>query len=934
MTQFPTLSVRDVRAARLPVDVAVPTSPPVLSWKCVTSTSEWMQQSAVVRVEGENRCETTTVGRESVDVPWPFQPLLQGEVVTLTVQVTGADGATSERSAPLVIRTAFLDPGAWHANFIRAGGKLPADAVTSLRKEFELSGVIASATLYSAAQGVYQVRINENDVDDAVLKPGWTSYQFRLVHETTDVTRLLSSGRNVLDITVAGGWYTERYSDIGPGKPFYGTRTAAAAQIVIVYEDGRSEEIVTDDTWSATTEGPMRSSGIYAGESFDARRSLPVTAEWDRAEIARVDIVPVPRSAPSVRRTQEVPVAEILETPSGRTVLDFAQNLVGRVRITVAGERGHRITLRHAEALEEGEIATRPLRSAAATDMYILSGEGVETWEPGFTFHGFRYVEVDNWPGPLNADAVVAVVVHSDMERTGHFESSDAMINRLHANAVWSMRGNFLSLPTDCPQRDERFGWTGDIQAFAPAASYLFDSASLLSSWLEDLWLEQNAAGGVVPFIVPDVLGGGAAPIAAWGDAATVVPWTLYNRFGSRDVLVRQFESMSAWVDVIEEAAGSGLLWESGFQFGDWLDPDAPFDDPGASKTDVGIVATAQLYRSARILADAAEVIGRLERGAKAAELADRVRCAFLATYVTPRGRMVSDSPTSYALAIAYDIVDDPTLRSALGDRLAYLVRSSGYHISTGFIGTTVIQDALTSTGHGDAAGRLFTQTENPSWLYPVTMGATTIWERWDSMLEDGSINPGEMTSFNHYALGSVVDWMHRTVAGLAPAAPGYRRIRIAPEPLPTLQHARTSLETPYGLASAGWRRTGAEEITVSAVIPPSTCADVTLPGADHSFSVGSGSHEWVIGTAPARQPAPLTPQSTLAQIVDDREAYRIVIEAIERLDPAAAAVFRKRTKWIESRVLIDDFTELAPDLKAAVEDAITRLSAARAGAE
>ena len=934
MTHLPTLSVRDVRAARLPVDAAAPTPTPLLSWKCVTSASGWTQQSAVVRVEGGNRSETSTVGPESVDVPWPFRPLAQGEVVTLTVQVTGADGVTSEPSEPLVIRTAFLDPDAWHANFIRAGSEAAPDAVTTMRREFQLSGDISSAILYSAAQGVYQVRVNGTDVDDAVLKPGWTSYQFRLVHETTDITQLLSSGWNVIDMTVAGGWYTERYSDIGPGRPFYGTRTAAAAQIIVTYDDGRSEEIVTDGQWAVTTEGPVRSSGIYAGEFFDARRSLPVTAEWGRAEIAPVDVVPVPRTAPAVRRTGSVAAAEILRTPSGKTVLDFAQNLVGRVRITVTGERGRRITLRHAEVLEEGEIATRPLRSAAATDVYILSGEGVEIWEPEFTFHGFRFVEVDNWPGPLDAGAVVAVVVHSDMERTGFFESSDAMIDRLHANAVWSMRGNFLSLPTDCPQRDERFGWTGDIQAFAPAASYLFDSASLLSSWLEDLSLEQDAAGGVVPFIVPDVLGGSGAPIAAWGDAATVVPWTLYNRFGSHDVLVRQFESMSAWVDVIEKAAGPGLLWESGFQFGDWLDPDAPFDDPGASKTDVGIVATAQLYRSARILAEAAEVIGRLERGADAADLADRVRRAFLSTYVTARGRMVSDSPTAYALAIAYDIVDDSSLRSAMGDRLAYLVRSSGYHISTGFIGTTVIQDALSLTGHVDAAARLFTQTENPSWLYPVTMGATTIWERWDSMLEDGSINPGEMTSFNHYALGSVVDWMHRTVAGLAPAAPGYRRIRVAPKPLPTLQYAHTALETPYGPASAGWRRTGAEEITVSAVIPPSTRADVSLPGADHSFSVGSGAHEWVVDTAPAPQPALLTPGSTLAQIVDDREAYRVVIEAIDHLDPLAAAVFRKRTKWIESRVLIDDFTELAPDLKSAVEEAITRLSAERAEAK
>ncbi|MFJ8795149.1 family 78 glycoside hydrolase catalytic domain [Streptomyces sp. NPDC102462] len=417
-------------------------------------------------------------------------------------------------------------------------------------------------------------------------------------------------------------------------------------------------------------------------------------------------------------------------------------------------------TLRHAEVLEHGELGTRPLRNAAATDRYVLSGGGEEIWEPKWTFHGFRYVEVDNWPGPFAPEDVTAAVMHTDMARTGDFATSHPLLQRFHENVVWGMRGNFFSLPTDCPQRDERLGWTGDIQIFAPTAAFLYDCDAFLRSWLEDVRLEQRAAGGVVPMVVPAVIPqvpGLLKPVAAWGDAITVVPAVLWERFGDHQTLRDCYASMAAWVEVVQDRAGSALLWEEGLQFGDWLDPDAPPERPGDAKTDAGIVATAYFYRSAQLTAQTAALLGLEADARHFADLAERIAEAFRGAYVTPHGRMMSDSPTAYALAIVFRLVHDERLQ-AMGDRLRDLVRAAGYRIATGFVGTPIVCEALTATGHAAAASRLLTRTECPSWLYPVTMGATTVWERWDSMLEDGSINPGQMTSFNHYALGAVAD--------------------------------------------------------------------------------------------------------------------------------------------------------------------------------
>ncbi len=894
----------------------VPTATPELTWTTRTVIPGWRQASAELSIERPSGTERATVdGDASVAVPWPFGPLAPREVATLRVRTTGTGGETSPWSAPRTVRGSFLADGEWVARPIGLpapdGPAQPALA----RTEVTVAGGLRAATLYGTARGVYQVAVDGLDVDDAVMKPGWTPYDLRLVHETTDVTALLTEGTHVLGVRFAGAWATERFGFREGADRVYEEQPRVAVQLVLEYADGRREVVATDGSWRTST-GPLVASGLYAGESYDARLADDAwtrpgfdDSAWAPAAVGDALVVPAARTGPAVRRIETVAVREVLRSPSGATLLDFGLNLVGRLRITVEGPRGTTITLRHAEVLEHGELGTRPLRAAAATDTYVLAGDGPEVWEPEFTFHGFRFAQVDGWPGELDPADVVAVVVHSDMERTGWWTSSHPLVDQLHENVVTSMRGNFLALPTDCPQRDERLGWTGDIQVFAPTAAFLYDCRTFLGSWLEDLTLEQRVGGGVVPFVVPNVLGP-ARPAAAWGDAATVVPTVLHERYGDLEVVRRQYPSMVDWVDVLLDLAGDRFLWEGHFQFADWLDPDAPPDRPADAKTDPDVVASAYLFRSTDLVARSARLLGRDEDAQRYGAVAEQVRSAFLAEYVTPAGRMVSDAQTAYALAITFEIAP-PEQHAALGARLAELTRRSGYRIGTGFVGTPIIADALTRTGHVDVAARLLTQTECPSWLYPVTMGATTIWERWDSMLPDGSINPGQMTSFNHYALGAIADWLHRVVAGLAPAAPGYRRLRVEPHPLPGFDHASARHRTPYGEAAVGWRRTDGDEIEVHAVVPPNTTAEVHLPGRADVLEVGSGEHRWTVpptgrdgsaAAAPAR--APLSLESSLATVVDDPEAYDALFEVLRAMDPAVAEDVRAHTVWLERRPL------------------------------
>ncbi|WGT46341.1 alpha-L-rhamnosidase [Tessaracoccus lacteus] len=923
---MPHIEVASPRLEHGPAVAANPT--PRISWVTTTAPDGWRQLAAEVSFATDDRTVTVTLeGPDQVLVAWPFAPLAPRQRGELKVRVRGEEG-WSPWSAPAPVWATFLGADEWQASFVGLPDPVRQAQPAVLRRGFTVREGLTNAIWYATAHGAYQARVNGTEVDDQILKPGWTPYQFRLVHETTDVTSLLQTGENSLDISLTGGWYCEEFGFQGQSAPFYGDQPSVAGQLRLEYADGSTEWIVTDGSWHASGSGPLVSAGLYVGETYDARRTA---TDWGPAAVRDAGVKPGPRTSPAVRVTGTVPVQEVITSPSGRTILDFGQNLVGRLRITVRGEAGDVVTLRHAEVLEDGELGVRPLRRATSTDRYTLVGDGEESYAPTFTFHGFRYAEVSGWPGEFDPADVVAEVVGSDLRRTGWFECSDSRVNRLHENVVWGMRSNFLYLPTDCPQRDERLGWTGDIQVFAPTASFLFDCDAFLASWLEDLALEQRAAGGV-PFIVPDVLGSGTVPAAAWGDAATVVPSVLYERFADRVVVERQYPSMQAWVEQLLAIAGERRLWEGGFQFGDWVDPDAPPEDPAKAKADPDLVASGYLYRSTTLLARAAALLGKDAEAAHYAAVAEEVRAAWQREYVTPAGRLLSDAQTAYALAIEFGLVDGE-LRAQMGDRLADLVRRDGYHIGTGFVGTPIIADALSGTGHIAQAGRMLLQTECPSWLYSVEMGATTIWERWDSMLPDGSINPGEMTSFNHYALGSIADWLHRVVGGLAPAEPGFRRVRLQPTPVPGLDSASSTFDGPYGLVSVAWRREG-DDLLVTAQVPPNTTADVVLPGRD-PFEVASGSHEWrVAWPLDETVPAAVDIDTSLAEIQDDPEAYAAVIGAFEGIDPVVAEDFRLRTRWQANQSLRSAFALISPTVAGAVADELVRLNERRGLAE
>ena len=791
-----------------------------------------------------------------------------------------------------------MSTGNFIASAARAGQD-PGGPASYLRREFDVRPGLRRATLHVSAVGLIEPYLNGVRVGQDVLIPGWTSYKHRVDLLSYDVTELIIEGRNAVGAILGDGWAVGRLTGDAGKRHVWTDRPACYMQLELSYDE-RTEVVNSDGLWRAAT-GAVVANGIYDGEHFDARldpvgwnRPGFVDTGWSTVDLVDWPVLPQSTGAPPIRRTEQLPPARIFVTPAGRTVVDFGQVLTGWVRIRITGTgdmAGETIALRHFEALFDGEPDYRTNRSAQATDRYTPSGNGTEAWEPSFTFHGFRYVDVEGWPGVPDASDVTAVVVHSDMQRIGWFESSDELLNQLHRNVVWSMRGNFVGIPTDCPQRDERLGWTGDINAFAPTAAYLYDVRGVLESWLRDLSAEQ-CEKGFVPFVVPDALGTFCPPTALWGDVSVSLPWTLYQEYGDPQILERQYPSMHEFVASVETALDSSGLWNSGFQFGDWLDPDAPTSNPAGGKTDPAVVATAYLCKVADEMRRIAQVLGKADDEAHYAALHERVRTGFRHEWVSPAGLLVNESATAYSLAICFGLLDDDQ-QSRAGRRLAHLLAKSDFRISTGFAGTPLLAHALSQTDQLNAAYRLLLQTRCPSFLYPVTQGATTVWERWDAILPDGTLNDSGMTSLNHYALGAIANWLHRVVAGLAPAEPGYRVIEIAPRPGGGLTHASTTHLTPYGRAMVGWTiRDG--EITVRATIPEGSEARVVLPQhpdglVDH---VGSGQHSWQY-----RLPAVLRRrynlETRLTDLQADEEVWRAVAGVFIEHFPEYAAAFR-----------------------------------------
>ncbi|GME56086.1 Bacterial alpha-L-rhamnosidase [Neofusicoccum parvum] len=769
------------------------------------------------------------------------------------------------------VEAGLLQRSDWAANFITSPEDPSKDKPhrpTLFRQTFNAKSLAnARARLYITSLGVYEAHINGRRVGDLQMTPGWTSYRHRLQYQVYDVTSLLQEGENAIGVEVAEGWYAGRLRWGEGVRNFYGGRLGVLAQLEIQLDDGSRQQIISDDGWR-THQSSLVTSELYDGEVYHAHEepgdwtspAFSAGSRWQPARLLdfpKIDLI-LP-DVPPVRVTETLEPREIFKSKSGKTLVDFGQNLVGKIFIrSLQKPDGHTLKIRHAEVLENGELGTRPLRNARAEDTVVFSKQPLKDWSPRFTFHGFRYVQIEGWSlddeAPPAKGNISALVMHSDMQRTGHFHCSNDLVNKLHQNVVWSMRGNFLSIPTDCPQRDERLGWTGDIQVFSPTASYLYSSGGLLANWLQDVAAEQADAGGIVPLVVPDVLSGTtwpSVPQAVWDDAAILVPWTLYRWTGDAAVLRRQLPSMRAHLDAAVRRGPDGLWDAALWQLGDWLDPAAPPREPGLARTDGTLVADAYLVRVTDTVAQVCAAVGEHALAARYRADHARLRAVFAAKYVAPSGLLVGDTQTALALALCFSLHDggDEQVRAA-ADRLARLVRYSKFRVSTGFAGTPLVLAALSGAGHVQLAYRMLLEEKCPSWLYPVTMGATTVWERWDSMLADGSINPGEMTSFNHYALGSVADWLHTTVGGLSPLEPGWKTFRVGPVPGGTVTTAEVRFESPYGTVESEWVVEGESEVPkmfkLKVNVPPNTSALIVLPGQkdEDGVWVGSGSHQ------------------------------------------------------------------------------------------
>jgi alpha-L-rhamnosidase len=751
-------------------------------------------------------------------------------------------GRVSAWSEAAYWETGLLGSDQWQADWIEPDlEEDPSESQPApmLRSEFEIRGEISSARAYVTAHGLYEMHINGSRVGQDLFTPGWTSFHNRLQYQTYDITAMLRNGSNAVGVFLGDGWF-RGFIGWGDQRNYYGETLALLAQIVVTFKDGSRQVFGTGPDWRSLT-GPILRSDLYNGEFYDARLEKKGWAMpgYDDSGWRGVIVKGhskdrlVGQEAPPVRRIQELRPVSIFTTPEGDLVADMGQNMIGWIRLSVSGPAGTTVTLRHAEVLDRyGNFYTDNLRSADQTNTYVLRGGGTEVWEPRFTFQGFRYVAIDGYPGQLTPDALTGVVIHSEMEPSGHFQCSHPMVNQLQHNIIWGQKGNFLDVPTDCPQRDERMGWTGDIQVFANTANINMNTGGFLTKWLADLEADQNEAGSV-PHVVPNVLGDGAYGSAGWGDAATIVPWSVYWYFGDIQVLDRQYGSMKAWVEFQRARAATNqnaYLWDVDFSFGDWLSFSTASDAhyPGAY-TDYRMIATMFFARSTYLLSQAAGILGNSADVNVYNALLENIRTAFRQEYLTPGLRVMSDTQTSYLLTLAFDLVPSE-MKPAIVENLVTAVRSRG-HLTTGFLGTPHLNPVLSRYGHSELAYNLLLREQYPSWLYPVTMGATTIWERWDGIRPDGTFQSEQMNSYNHYAYGAIGEWLYETVAGIRPVSPGYKRIAIEPTPGGGLTHARAFIRSVHGKIESSWHFEG-DRFVLEVEVPANTTAIITLPHA------------------------------------------------------------------------------------------------------
>jgi alpha-L-rhamnosidase len=773
--------------------------------------------------------------------PAPFPPLgLVAEIVATPVTgdpVTIPLGAATrtqafEKEMPPGWAARDFDDAAWPV----AGARVPVTGLVSfeqtlppatyVRTSFQIDRPVRRALIHGTALGEYELHLNGTRVGRDYLTPGYTDYRRTLYYNTYDVTSQIRQGANALGAIVADGWYAG-YLGFRRNRGSFGTRHAVSAILDLEFADGTRRQIVTDRSWKSAT-GPILTADQLQGSTWDSRRDLPGwssvsfdTGGWRGVETAaRPEVKLSAYPGEPVRVIRTLPARAVTEPARGVHVIDFGQNLVGWVRFRVSGRAGQKLVVRHGEMLNaDGTVYTENLRSARATDIYYLKG-GEESLEPRFTFHGFRYAEITGLDAAPVPGAWSAAVVYSDLRETGAFASSHDLVNQIFANTMWGQRGNYVDVPTDCPQRDERMGWMGDAQVFARTAAYNMDVSAFMTKWLVDV-RDAQLPEGAFSDISPRVSDAPRPGAPGWGDAGVIVPWTVYQQYGDLRALERQYAAMTRWIAYVD-GGNPDHLWKErvGNNYGDWLSPEGT----GVKE----VYATAYFGYSTHLVAEVARLLGKPDDARRYTELRDRIREAFTRAYVSPDGRIQGDTQTAYLLALRFDMVPRE-MRPRVAEQLFARIAARDGHLGTGFLGVNILLPTLTDLGRNDLAYQLLTKTTYPSWGYSIVNGATTIWERWNSYTKETGLGDVGMNSFNHYAYGSVVEWLFTTVLGIEIGEPGFSKVVIKPQPGAPLTWARGHYDSIQGRIASDWKMEG-NRLTLNVTIPPNTSAEVHVP--------------------------------------------------------------------------------------------------------
>jgi alpha-L-rhamnosidase len=823
--------VADLRTNELEHPLALVPSAPTFSWKLIDAARDTKQAAYEIRLaKGGGSSPLWDSGwvtrSEQIGVPYAGPALAHGGAYAWQVRVRDNHGKTSDWSTSARFETALDIPADWRASWIGAAD--PAATSAIFRKAFDLPRAPVRARLYVSALGVYRTFLNGQRTDSDVLAPGWTDYAARIPYQAYDVTAQLHADQNMMAAMLAPGWYAGHIASFGPEK--YGKSPVLSALLRLEFADGTQTWIGTDGSWQAAP-GPFKQADIIMGETYDAR-GLPehwndvgaASADWAAARVpaggdAHTQLLHPQDDAP-VRVTDKRQAVLLARQPTaGARLYDLGQNMVGVVELTLKARAGKTVQLRYGEMLKpDGSLYTANLRTAKATDRFTAAHDGEQSYTPTFTYHGFRYVEVTGVDDPADVVSVTGLVQGSNLAWTGKLAAGNPMLDQLQSNITWGQRGNFLSIPTDTPARDERLGWAGDINVFAPTASFNQNTYTFLSKWLRDLRDAQTSEGDY-PGVAPNPVGIESG--AGWSDAGITVAYTLWHTYGDRRVVDDGYASMSRFMALIERRAGPDLKRVHG-PWADWLH----LDDP----TPPDLLGTAYLAYDARLMSEMAAATGHAADAMHYADLAERTKRAFAARYLHADGTLGTNSQTGYAMAIGMELVPPGTVAEAF----VRTIHARHDHLATGFLGTPWLLPALSAIGQNDLAWKLLLNRDYPSWGYEIQAGATTMWERWNSLKPDGSFGDVGMNSFNHYAYGAVGDWMYRHIAGIAPLAPGYARFAVAPTPGGGVTHGGGSLESAYGRIATAWTIDG-DRFSLEITVPTGTTAEVTMPKVDAS---------------------------------------------------------------------------------------------------